>query len=150
MKTLFEKLNENSGYKKTIKFDLEGALKDLFYESEGVGFKGWTCPIWAQIEKNDLYLSLGQPVGKNSSFKNPDGSVPLSWVGNIDCWNFPYTKDDWEELGHDKPEDFDYDLELLTYIEQMVNDMMRSYEIENIKDAIEEYCHSKGYKVKFV
>jgi len=149
MKTLFEKLNENSGYKKTIKFDLEDALKDLFYESEGVGFKGWTCPIWARIEHNDLYLSLGQP-GKNYSFKNPDGSVPLSWVGNIDCWDFPYTKDDWEELGHDNPEDFDYDLELLTYIEQMVDDMMRSNEIENIKDAIEEYCHSKGYDIKFI
>jgi hypothetical protein len=149
MKTLFEKLNENSGYKKTIKFDLEGALKDLFYESEGVGHKGWTCPIWAKIENDDLYLSLGQP-GKNYSFKNPDGSVPLSWVDNIDCWDFPYTKDDWEELGYENPEDFDYDQELLTYIEQMVNNMMKSNEIENIKDDIEEFCHSKGYEVKFV
>lgn len=149
MKTLFEKLNENSGYKKTIKFDLEGALKDLFYESEGAGFNGWTCPIWANIKKDGLYLSLGQP-GKHYHFKNPDGSVPLSWVGNIDCWNFPYTKDDWEELGLENPEDFDYDLELLIYIEQMVDNMMRSNEIENIKDAIEEFCHSKGYDIKFI
>ena len=106
MKTLFEKLNENSGYKKTIKFDLEGALKDLFYEAEGVGFKGWTCPIWAKIKNGDLYLSLGQP-GKNYSFKNPDGSVPLSWVGNIECWKFDGTAEDYKEYGLPSPEFFD-------------------------------------------
>lgn len=134
---------------RTINFDLEEAYRNLLKEAEGAGFDGMVQPIWAQLENDNLTLSLGAPVSRNTSFVNPDGSVAKSWVGNVACWKFDATSEDYEEYGFESPEEFEnFDRDILIYNE--IERLMPYVYLESIKEVISAFCESKGYKVEFV
>ena len=97
-------------------------------------------------DKTSGKLSLGSPVSRNTSFINPDGSAPKSWVGNVECWNFNGTPENYEDYGLESPEYFDREMEVEFEIERF----MQLVELNDLEDEIKSFCESKGYKVVFI
>ncbi len=135
---------------KKIYFDLKDAYFDLMKEAEGVGFPGWICPVWAEIENDELKLALGAPVSIGTTFIDSDGKTSLDWVGNVECWQFSGTPEDFEEYGLESPEDFEDYREQL--IESEIERSMRwlDYQLENLEEEIKAFCESEGYEVEFI
>ena len=137
-----EKETTNVNEKKGIDIYLD--IEELMKSAEGHGFSGWICPVWAKIEDDAMSLSLGSPVSKGTSFVDDDGRTPLSWVGDIECWNRYWKADEaelWAKECHCNPEDFNSDDEM----ENEVNGMDLSDLESEIKESCIEYAKSKGY-----
>ena len=114
-------------------------MADMLKETEGCGFDGWVCPIWAHKEDNEIKLSLGEPVSKNTSFINSDGQTPSSWVGCVPCWNRYYSKDDakiWADDTNCNAADFDSDNEMEIEADNKADFMDKN----EIMDAIRKYA----------
>ncbi len=147
MKT--EKLNNEKKLVK-INFDLESTYAEFLKEAEGCGFNGGVCPIWAKIEDGELNLSLGSPVSANTCFINSDGSVPSSWVGEVDCWEFTGEPEDYKEFELDSPDDFDRDAVIDVQIEDFMRNIQIGNLLEDLKEEITNFCKEKGYEINFI
>lgn len=153
----FEKLDqlllseiETEIEKKTICVDLNKELRNLVKDAEGCGFSGWICPIWAKTDDNDLILSLGAPVSRNTSFMDSDKRTPLSWIGNIDCWSLDADENDWEYYGFSNKQDFDLELVLDNEVDRIVENIERADDyLSDIKESLTLFLNSKGFRVYF-
>ncbi len=132
---------------KTIEFYLAEAIIDLMKEAEGVGFQGWVCPIWAEINDGELKLSLGAPVSKGTTFIDQSGQTCSSWVGNIECWQFEPSDKDKETLG--EIDDFERDNLIDVAVYEYIDRFMDNFG-EEIRREISDFCKENGYKVEFI
>jgi hypothetical protein len=131
---------------KTIEFYLAEAIIDLMKEAEGVGFQGYVCPIWAEINDGELKLSLGAPVSKGTTFIDQSGQTCSSWVGNIECWQFEPSDEDKETLG--EIDDFERDNLIDVAVYEYIDRFMDNFG-EEIRREISDFCKENGYKVEF-
>ena len=131
---------------KTIEFYLAEAIIDLMKEAEGVGFQGWVCPIWAEINDGELKLSLGAPVSKGTTFIDQSGQTCSSWVGNIECWQFEPSDEDKETLG--EIDDFERDNLIDVAVYEYIDRFMDNFG-EEIRRKISDFSKENGYKVEF-
>ncbi len=131
---------------KAIDFDLKSTYSDFLKETEDVAWEGWFCPIWATIEDGELKLRLGGPVSRNTTFVDWDGNIHPDWVGNVECWRFTGTREDYEEYGLSSPDDFDRDTEIENEIDRFID----SFDFSELEEEIRKYCNREGYDVEFI
>lgn len=131
---------------KVIYFPLRDVYRDFLKETEGVAWPGWTCPIWATIENDELKLRLGSPVSQGTIFVNQDGKMHPDWIDNVKCWKFNGTAENYEEYGLDSPADFDREVEIECEIDKFID----SFDFSELEKEIEKYCNERGYDVEFI
>jgi len=129
-----------------IEFDLVDAYKELLIKVEGYDLEGWFCPVFANIVNNELVLELGDPVSGNTFFSIFSFFMTNSWVGNIECWKFDGTAEDYKEYGLPSSEFFDRN----EIIKSMVSDYVDNFDFSEIADNIMEYCKTEGFDVRFI
>ena len=137
---------KNSENQTVIKFDLVDAYKELLIKVEGYDLEGWFCPVYANIVNNELVLELGDPVSGKTFFSIFSYFMTNSWVGNIECWKFDGTAEDYKEYGLPSSEFFDRN----EIIKSMVSDYVDNFDFSEIADNIKEYCKTKGFDVRFI
>ena len=126
--------------KKLIEVDLKNEFSYLLKESEGY-LQGWMRPAFANIENDELFFDLGDPVSQNTIFQNEN------YICNIECWNFEFDDDEINFLG-DVYKNCKNEL-INERIKNYIDDLIEIYGYEIIKN-ITNFCENKGYKVKFI
>jgi len=117
---------------KMINFPLRDTYLDLLKKAEGIAPYGWICPILANIENDELKLSLGAPIDCDT-FIDYDESISDSVVGDIECWKSSAS------------EDLDHEMQ----VEYEANRMMQYENLEELAEDISAYCAGRGYRVYF-